>query len=435
MNRPVPEFAQRASLSPAEAEVHTLANGVRVLVLPTPGLPTAQVSVFVRSGSLHEPKRLGGISHVVEHMAFKGTATRSCQQINLDAERLGAEVNAHTDKDHTAFHMAGLARDAAAFVGMLGDILRHGTFPASELERERQVILQEFTEDEDDAMSTAFKLFDKLCFGDHPAARPVIGSRKHIERFTRDDLIGYVQQQYTGANVVVGVIGGVQAEDIVRAAEAALGDMPTGTLHSVAPPVHLGGVAARRLPGYAQAHVVMGYPIASLTEDHHAALLAAAVFGEGMSSPLMDRIREQLGLVYYAACSADVSATSGQLVIEASTSPEHLDAYFAEVTRLLGEQAQALDPVDLERARNQLTVRLMRAQERPAQRLEAAVQDLFAFGRVRPGAELMARLHAVPAAEVQGVFKSLAERRAAVALTGRIARGVDDRVRAAFGLA
>lgn len=434
MNGPVPEFALRASLTPAEAEVHALANGVRVLVLPTPGVPTAQVSVFVRSGSLHEPKRLGGISHVVEHMAFKGTVTRSCQQINLDAERLGAEVNAHTDKDHTAFHMAGLARDAATFVGMLGDIVRHGTFPEAELERERQVILQEFTEDEDDAMSTAFKLFDKLCFGDHPAARPVIGSRKHIERFTRADLIDYVQQQYTGANVVVGVIGGVQAEDIVRATEAALGDMPGGSLHSVAPPVHLGGVAAKRLAGYAQAHVVMGYPIASLTEDHHAALLAAAVFGEGMSSPLMDRIREQLGLVYYAACSADVSATSGQLVIEASTSPEHLDAYFTETTRLLRDQAHALNPVDLERARNQLTVRLLRAQERPVQRLESAVQDLFAFGRVRSGDELMQRLQGVQADQVQAVFASLAGQRPAVALTGRVARGVDDRVRAMFGL-
>jgi len=117
---------------------------------------TAAVSVFVRSGSQHESARNSGISHFIEHMAFKGTRSRECQQVNLDAERLGAEVNAHTDKNHTAFHMRGLAGDAGAFVRMLGDIVRHSTFPEAELERERQVILHEYTEDEDDALSTAF---------------------------------------------------------------------------------------------------------------------------------------------------------------------------------------------------------------------------------------------------------------------------------------
>ena len=104
----------------------------------------------MRTGSLHESPRLNGISHVVEHMAFKGTHERDCQRINLDAERLGAEVNAHTDKDHTAFHMRGLARHAGDFVRMLGDIVCNGSFPEAELERERQVILHEYVEDEDD---------------------------------------------------------------------------------------------------------------------------------------------------------------------------------------------------------------------------------------------------------------------------------------------
>ena len=160
----------------AATTVVRLANGVRVVVIRLPHLATAAVSVFVRTGSQHESARLNGISHVIEHMAFKGTRSRDCQQINLDAERLGAEVNAHTDKDHTAFHMRGLARDAGAFVRMLGDIVRESTFPEAELERERQVLLHEYAEDEDDAMATAFKLFDRACYGAHPAARPVIGT-------------------------------------------------------------------------------------------------------------------------------------------------------------------------------------------------------------------------------------------------------------------
>src|SRR5512132_231003 len=148
-----------------DTTVTTLPNGVRVLTLSLPQLDSACVSIFVRTGSRNESRRLAGISHVAEHMAFKGTSQRNCQQVNLDAERLGAEVNAHTDKDHTAYHMRGLARDAAAFLRMLGEIVRESTFPEAELERERAVILHEYTEAEDDAMATAFRLFDQACYG------------------------------------------------------------------------------------------------------------------------------------------------------------------------------------------------------------------------------------------------------------------------------
>ena len=112
------------------AAVHTLANGVRVVALPMPHLQTAGVSVFVRVGSAHESRALNGIGHVLEHMAFKGTRERDAHRVNLDAEVLGAEVNAHTDKDHTAYHMRGLGEHAPRFVAMLADIVRHATFPA-----------------------------------------------------------------------------------------------------------------------------------------------------------------------------------------------------------------------------------------------------------------------------------------------------------------
>ena len=112
------------ALSPSgDALLATLGNGVRVVAIPLPHLESASVSVFVHSGSAGESRKESGISHFIEHMAFKGTSSRSCQQINLDAEQLGADVNAHTDKDHTAFHMRGMARDAASFVRMLGDIV------------------------------------------------------------------------------------------------------------------------------------------------------------------------------------------------------------------------------------------------------------------------------------------------------------------------
>ena len=417
------------STSDSDTSVDTLHNGVRVITIRLPHLDSASVSVFVRSGSGHESKRLNGISHFAEHMAFKGTATRDCQHINLDAERLGAEVNAHTDKDHTAYHMRGMARDCGQFVRMLGDIVQGSTFPAVELERERQVILHEFIEDEDDALSAAFKLFDKNCYGAHPLAQPVIGTRGNIERFTRDELMAYVQQQYSAANLIVGVAGNVEPLAVQADAQAAFGAMPRGQVNTLPAPRYVGGIGSRRLAGAPQTHVVLGFPIAALQGDYHASAVAATLFGEGMSSPLMDQIRERRGLVYYAACSADVLDSCGQFVIEASTAVEHVDEFFVEVMRLLRAQAEHIDPVDLERARNQIAVRSVRAQEQPVARLEAAAQDLFALGRVRSRAEVMARFDAVTADQVRAEFARMLGVPVSVAIAGKVGKGATERVR------
>lgn len=412
--------------------VTALPNGVRVAVLPLPHLATACASVFVRSGSAHEPRALAGIGHVIEHMAFKGTTTRDAQRINLDAERLGAEVLAHTDKDHTAFQMRGLAEHALDFVRMLGDIVRHPTFPADELERERQVLLHEFAEVEDDPMDAAYRLFDHACFGLHPAAQPVIGTRAHIERLTRADLLGFVQRQYTGANVVVGVAGAVDADAVVRAVDAAFGDMPAGTPHTLAPPVYRGDVRAKALAGSGQAHVLIGGALPPLGAGDDAGTVAAAVLGEGMSSPLLQRVREQRPLAYHATCAADVLDVSGQFVVEASTSAALLDDFVHEVAVLLRRHAERIDAVDLDRARHQLRVKRLRALEAPLQRLEEAALDLFAFGRVRELDEVLARMEAVDAAQVRATFERLLADGLSAVAVGSVGRAAGERLRRAL---
>lgn len=406
----------------------TLSNGVRVVLIGLPGVGSASVSVFVRTGSAHEGARLNGISHVVEHMAFKGTRTRDCQRINLDAERLGAEVNAHTDKDHTAFHMRGLADDAPRFVRMLGDIVRESTFPDEELERERRVILHEIADDEDDPLTIAFQAFDRECFGAHPAALPVIGRRANIERFTRDDLFGYVQRQYSGANVVIGVAGDVDAAAVLEAAQAAFGSLPRGQENTLSAPPWLGGIATKRLVGSSQTHVVIGWPIPSLVDDDPVGVVAAAVLGEGMSSPLLDRIRERKGLAYYTHASADVLGLWGQFVIEASVAPEHLDEFCAEVRALMLELSRGVEPIHLERARNQLTVRALRSAEQPFRRVEEACLDLLFLGRVRARAQSLARLRRVSAARVAEGFAAMLAVPVAAAVTGRLPRQARERV-------
>jgi predicted Zn-dependent peptidase len=415
----------------AEADTHlaTLANGVRVLTLRQPHLATATACVFVASGSAHERPAESGIGHVVEHMLFKGTARRDAARINLDAERLGAEVNAHTDKDHTALHMSGLAAHAADFVQQLGELVREPTFPAEELERERQVLLQEHAEDSDDPVATGFKLFDRSCFGTHPAAQPVIGPRHNLERFRRQDLLDWTQRQFSGTNVVVGIAGPVDPDEMLRHAAEAFGALPACAPHRLAPPAYGGGIATQRSAGSSQTHLVLGFGLPALADEDVAATVAAAVLGDGMSSPLLQALREREGLAYHAAASADVLAVCGQFVVEASTAPEQFERALAAVARLLARHAEAVDPVDLERARNQLAVRLLRARERPLRRLEDAALDLFTFGRVRPLAERLAAVQGVGSDAVRDAFARLLDAGPSVAVTGEVPRGTRDRVR------
>ena len=411
----------------------TLPNGVRVLVLPLAHVQTAAVSVYIRTGSAHEPRKLHGISHVVEHMVFKGAGRRSAHRINLDAERLGAEVNAHTDKDHTAFYIRGLAAHAPRFVHMLADLVRRPLFPADELEREREVLLSEHAEVQDDPMSAAFELFDRACWGSHPAAQSVIGLRHTIESLTRQDMVDYVQQRYSGANVVVAVAGQVDPQALLREVDAAFGSMQRGVAHSLSPPAWSGGMRTRCQAGTSQAHWVLGFAAGARADDDPAAEVAATVLGEGMSSPLLSELRERRGLVYHVACALDRFEMCGQFTIEAACAPAKLDECLRVSAGLLSAQADQVTRIDLERARNQMAMRLLRTRERPARWLEESALDVLACGRVRSPAERLAQVHAVTAAQVRAVFQRMLASGAAAGLAGSLGRGIRARLQEGLG--
>lgn len=431
----------------------TLPNGLRLVAIPMPWRATVSMSVFIRTGSLHEAQaRLNGISHVVEHMAFKGTATRDCQRINLDAERLGADVNAHTDKDHTAFHIEGLPQDLPAFVDLLADLVLNPSFPAEELARELRVIEQEYNEYEEDPSALAFRLFDRACYGgNHPAGRPIIGTRANIRRFKREDLLDYVRRQYSARNVVIGVAGPLDErmfEALRRQVEreTGFGAMPAGAPNEIDRPAWLGGLKARRLAGSGQTQLVLGFAAPALADGEARTLphvLAAALLGEGMSSPLLDEIRERRGLAYNAGCAADIWPHGGQFVIDAATSPEQAVELLEAVHALLQRHADGSGDGDggvaLERARRQLAVRALRGLEQPARRLEAAAQDLFTFGRLRDTQDWLAHLDAVTPAQVRAVFEGTQQgggsgNAAALALAGSVPAKARERAAALFGL-
>jgi predicted Zn-dependent peptidase len=204
--------------------------------------------------------------------------------------------------------------------------------------------------------------------------------------------------------------------------------VPRGGPNELPAAAYAGGTRVKRMDVGRQMHLVMGYPIAGRADADVAADVAAAVLGDGMSSPLLAELREKRGLVYHAACNADRFEFGGQLAIEASFAPEHLDTVLAQVALLMRGLAERVEPIDLERARNQVIVRLLRADERVTQRLEDAALDLFALQRVRSVAERLAQVRAVSSEQVRAAFGRMLDAVPSVAVTGSVGRGTSRRI-------
>ncbi len=436
--------------------LHTLPNGVRLLALPMPHVQSASVGVFLRVGSRDETPETNGISHVLEHMAFKGTATRSVQAINLDAERLGADVNAYTGKDSTGYFMTGLGQHALQLLGMTADIVLHSTFPEAELQRELEVIRQEAIEYDEDPEDSSSDLLDRALWGDDPMGMPVIGTVENIEGFTRDDLVRHVQRHYVAGKTIVAAAGNFDVDAWIRRAEELFSAMPLSTSTStststsmsaseppadgagVLPPIpapHVGQAVARRFTQVSQVFLNIAYPLPGPGAPEWqgagtvqallpprwrlAAALAANLFGGGMSSPLVDTVRERLGLAYNADATIDSGDAWLNFVVHAVTTPDKVEALVRATGELLQAQASAIDPVHLERAKNQLTVSRVRASERPFATMERAVEEVFAHGTATPLNDTIALIGDIRADEVQAVFARMLAHPPALSITGK----------------
>ena len=406
-----------------------LANGVRLLAVPMPQVQSASVGVFLRVGSRDETPVTNGIGHVLEHMAFKGTATRSVQAINLDAERLGADVNAFTSKDTTGYFMTGLGRHAEPLLRMTADIVLNSTFPEDELQRELEVIRQEAIEYEEDPEDASSELLDRAVWGDDPMGMPVIGTVRNIEGFTREDLVRHVQSHHVAENTVVAAAGNFDVEAWPALAEELFSEMPSAHRLGPLPPrpaKYMGLAVARRFAQVSQVFLNIAYPLSpardvevSQQRWRLAASLAANLFGGGMSAPLVERVREQLGLAYTAHATVDSGDAWANFVVHAVTTPDKLDALVSSTGSLLRAQAASIDPVHLERAKNQLIVSRVRAGERTFAAMEQAVEELFASATVTPMADAIATIEDISAQEVQAVFERMLAHPPAVAIAGK----------------
>jgi predicted Zn-dependent peptidase len=292
------------------------------------------------------------------------------------------------------------------------------------------VIRQEAIEYEEDPQESSSELLDRAIWGDDPMGMPVIGTVGNIEGFTRHDLVRHVQSHYVAEKTVVTAAGNFDVEAWLALAGELFTAMPAAADPSVprpaATPKYVGHALARRFTQVSQVFLNMAYPLAPARQGdlpqqrwRLAASLAVNLFGGGMSAPLVDTLREQLGLAYTAHSSIDSGDSWANFVVHAVTTPDKLDALVTATGGLLHAQAKTIDPVHLERAKNQLTVSRVRAGERTYATMEQAVDELFASGTVTPMAEAIAMIDDIGSDEVRAVFERMLANPPALAITGK----------------
>ncbi len=399
-----------------------LENGMRVLTDRMSSVETVSIGVWVAVGTRHEPAQINGVAHLLEHMAFKGTARRSALEIAAEIEAVGGHVNAYTSREHTAYYAKVLKENVPLAVDILADILQNSIFDQRELERERAVILQEIGQAYDTPDDIIYDLFQERAFPDQPMGRPVLGRAEIIRQIGRDTVSGYLKCNYGASSMMLVAAGNLEHGAIVDLAQRAFANLPSESAARTEPAHYVGG-DFRQSRDLEQVHILLGFPgFAFADHDYYAASVVSAALGGGMSSRLFQEIREKRGLVYSIYSFTHAYSDGGVFGVYAGTgeneAAELMPALCDEIRRL----ADGLAPAELERARAQLKAGLLMSLEGTTARCEQQATHMLVFGRPLELGELVARIDEVDDAAVERVARRIASGPPTLAALGPVGR-------------
>jgi predicted Zn-dependent peptidase len=305
-----------------------LKNGLRILTIPMPSFESATVMVMVRAGSRYETRQNNGISHFLEHMAFKGTTKRpTAMDISALIDGMGGEFNASTGKEVTAYYIKSAADKIELSLDVLSDMLQNSKLDSKEIEKEKGVIVGEIDMNEDSPMRDIGDVYERLIYGDTPLGWNIAGGKDIVRKVTREDFINYMKSLYSPHNMAVVFAGGIDSEKSVKLAEKYLGKMMRFDIlgfdkyqeKQEKPRLFI------KTKKTEQAHFALGFrTVKSDHPDKYPLEVLAAVLGGGMSSRLFHEVREKRGLGYYVTTSADHYHDAGSIVTMAGVDPKRI---------------------------------------------------------------------------------------------------------------
>ena len=378
-----------------------LPSGLTIVTERMDRVETVSFGAYVATGSRNETEAENGVSHFLEHMAFKGTETRSAAAIAEEIEAVGGHINAYTAREQTAYYVKVLKEDTALAADIIGDILTHSTFEPEEMERERGVILQEIGQANDTPDDIIFDHFQEVAYPLQSLGRPILGTEEGIREMPRTVLTGYMKRHYAPSNVVVAAAGKLEHAQILDLVQRHFADLPAQTPPGMETGVYQGG-EFREDRDLDQVHIVLGFPSIGYSDpDYYPTLLLSTVLGGGMSSRLFQEIREKRGLVYSIYSFAQPYMDGGLFGIYAGTGESEAEELMPVTLEELRKVQTGVTIAELGRAKAQVKASVLMSLESTGSRCEQLARQIQVFGRVLSTEETVRKIMAVTPEDIQ----------------------------------
>lgn len=404
----------------------TLPNGLRVITSSRPETETVSLGVWVKTGSAYEEAAVNGISHFLEHMAFKGTKRRTALQLSEEIEDVGGQSNAYTSREFTAFYSKMLKGDAELAVDVLADILQNSTFPEEELKKEREVVVQEIKQSIDTPDDIIFDYFQEQAFPNQAVGRSILGPKETVRSFSRETLQNYLKTNYAAENMIVCAVGNIEHEKFVKMVESRMSSFQPHTHFTPGPQQYVGGCYFENRD-LEQAHLALGFRGCKYcTEEYYPSIIFSTLFGGGMSSRLFQEIREKRGLVYTVYSFTASHTQDGLFGIYAGTGPKDLKTLLPvvvdEIKKVCNEKVQIKE---LNRAKTQLKASMLMSLESSSATAEVLARQVLIFDRIIPVDEMVQRIEKVTLDDIQNVAQKIFSTKPTYTLLGSIKERVE----------
>ena len=401
--------------------VTELSSGLRVVSDTMDTVETVSLGAWVEAGTRDEDAAVNGISHLLEHMAFKGTKRRSAVEIVEEIEAVGGHLNAYTAHEQTAYYAKVMKDDVPLACDIIADILQHSVMDANELARERDVIVQEINQSHDTPDDIVFDYFQATAFPEQALGRPVLGTAALVQGMDSGVLLNYMAAHYSAPNIIFAAAGNLDHDALVRLAEDAFTALPAPQNHPREKANYVGG-EMRETRDLEQVHLLLGLEgINFEDDDFHAAAIFSTILGGSMSSRLFQEVREKRGLAYAVYSYLGHYTDGGIFGVYAGTGRDEAQGLVPLVFDEIAKLCENASDAELARARAQVKAGVMMSRESTASRCEQLARQMMVFKRPIPVAETVELIDAVDAEAVRRVGERLLAGRPTVTALGPVA--------------
>lgn len=405
-----------------------LDNGLQVIIDKMENIESITIKILIKVGSRDECGYKDGISHFIEHMQFKGTNTRTAHQIAKEFDMIGGHLNAYTSIEQTVYYAKVLKNDIEKSIEILSDMMKQSVYSEEELAREKQVVVEEIHETNDDPSSIVFEVFRQQMYKDYQVGKSILGTIESVESITRDDILKYIEKYYRYDNTIIAISGNIDEEygvDLIskyfNGAGCLLQSQRDNALNSfvnnnvnkdnnecinISSPKYVGGyIDIER--DIEQIHFVLGFNGASFNDDFYVYQIAAMIAGGGMSSRLFQEVREKRGLAYSISAFTSIYKDFGSWEVYFSSKSQQINESIGVVIEELHKMTTDINEDELKRAKVQIKSSLLMAQESTSNRAEKIIGNYAIFGRFITYEEIIQKVESITIDDIQNTMKKI----------------------------